>query len=126
MGIVETVINNDNPGVLQPADLAITRSRNIHRFARFIAAMTSAAWARPPPAPSRSANYSVLLEPYDLATLGPNDPESWRLIGDASRLAFADRGRYMADSDFVPMPPRGSSTGPTWTSGQSCSIPARR
>jgi gamma-glutamyltranspeptidase/glutathione hydrolase len=26
------------------------------------------------------------------------------LIGDASRLAFADRGRYMADIDFVPMP----------------------
>ncbi|KKK68746.1 hypothetical protein LCGC14_2940970, partial [marine sediment metagenome] len=27
--------------------------------------------------------------------------------GDASRLAFADRGRYMADSDFVPMPTAG-------------------
>ena len=25
----------------------------------------------------------------------------------ASRLAFADRGRYMADSDFVPMPTKG-------------------
>jgi gamma-glutamyltranspeptidase/glutathione hydrolase len=29
------------------------------------------------------------------------------LIGDASRLAFADRGRYMADSDFVPVPVKG-------------------
>ncbi|MGP3697953.1 gamma-glutamyltransferase [Rhodobacter sp. NSM] len=47
------------------------------------------------------------LEPYDLATLGPRDPESWRLIGDATRLAFADRGRYMADSDFVPVPVKG-------------------
>ena len=45
-----------------------------------------------------------LIEPYDIATLGPNAAESWRLIGDASRLAFADRGRYMADIDFVPMP----------------------
>jgi len=44
------------------------------------------------------------LETHDLATLGPRDPESWRLIGEASRLAFADRGRYMADSDFVKMP----------------------
>src|SRR5690606_11244205 len=26
------------------------------------------------------------------------------IIGDATRLAFADRGRYMADSDFVTMP----------------------
>jgi len=29
------------------------------------------------------------------------------LIGDASRLAFADRGRYMADSDFVKVPVKG-------------------
>jgi gamma-glutamyltranspeptidase/glutathione hydrolase len=45
-----------------------------------------------------------LLEPFDLGALGPNNAKSWRLIGDASRLAFADRGRYMADIDFVPMP----------------------
>ena len=44
---------------------------------------------------------------FDLADLGPDDLESWRIIGDASRLAFADRGRYMADSDFVPMPTSG-------------------
>jgi len=48
-----------------------------------------------------------LLQPYDLASLGPDNPESWRLIGDASRLAFADRGRYMADFDFVKMPTKG-------------------
>ncbi len=45
-----------------------------------------------------------MLEGYNLQSLGPNNPESWRLIGDASRLAFADRGLYMADSDFVNMP----------------------
>ena len=48
-----------------------------------------------------------MLDAYDLAALGAENPESWRLIGDASRLAFADRGRYMADSDFVPMPTAG-------------------
>ena len=45
-----------------------------------------------------------MVEPFDLATLGPDDPESWRIIGDATRLAFADRERYMADSDFVSVP----------------------
>lgn len=45
-----------------------------------------------------------LIEPFDIGDFGPKSPESWRLIGDASRLAFADRGRYMADIDFVPMP----------------------
>ncbi len=48
-----------------------------------------------------------LLEPYDLKALGPASPEAWRLIADASRLAFADRERYMADSDYVPMPTKG-------------------
>jgi len=45
-----------------------------------------------------------MLNHYDLKSLGPDNPESWRLFGDASRLAFADRGRYMADSDFVDVP----------------------
>ncbi|MDR9395382.1 MAG: gamma-glutamyltransferase [Roseovarius sp.] len=48
-----------------------------------------------------------LLENHDLPGLGPESPEAWRLIGDASRLAFADRGHYMADSDFVPVPTKG-------------------
>ena len=48
-----------------------------------------------------------MLESYDLPSMGAEDPEAWRLIGDASRLAFADRGRYMADIDFVPVPVEG-------------------
>jgi gamma-glutamyltranspeptidase/glutathione hydrolase len=45
-----------------------------------------------------------MVEPYDLATLGPDDPVAWRIIGDATRLAFADRGLYVADTDFTKMP----------------------
>ncbi len=45
-----------------------------------------------------------LLEPYDLRALGADDAQSWRLFGDATRLAFADRNRYLADSDFVDVP----------------------
>ena len=48
-----------------------------------------------------------MLEGFDLAAMGPESVEAWTLIGDASRLAFADRGRYMADSDFVPLPREG-------------------
>lgn len=48
-----------------------------------------------------------MLESYDLAKMGPNSSDAWRLIGDASRLAFADRGRYIADSDFVSVPVKG-------------------
>ncbi|HEY9039237.1 MAG TPA: gamma-glutamyltransferase [Roseovarius sp.] len=47
------------------------------------------------------------LAGYDLAALGPDDPQARRLIGDATRLAFADRGRFVADSDYVPVPVEG-------------------
>lgn len=48
-----------------------------------------------------------MLQPRDLPSLGPEAVESWRLIGDANCLAFADRGRYMADSDHAPVPAKG-------------------
>ncbi|QRM54989.1 gamma-glutamyltransferase [Sinorhizobium sp. BG8] len=48
-----------------------------------------------------------LVENFDIKGLGKDNPESWRIIGDAQRLAFADRGRYLADTDFVPAPIKG-------------------
>lgn len=45
-----------------------------------------------------------MLEQFDLAALGPDNPQSWHLIGEASRLAFADRNYYIADPDFVKTP----------------------
>ncbi len=48
-----------------------------------------------------------LLEYYDLKSLGASNPISWHLIAEASKLAFADRNRYMADSDFVEVPTEG-------------------
>jgi gamma-glutamyltranspeptidase/glutathione hydrolase len=59
-----------------------------------------------------------MLQTYDLAGMGPDSAEAWRLIGDASRLAFADRGRYMADSDYVPMPTEGL-VDPAYLSGRA-------
>ncbi|MGY5450276.1 gamma-glutamyltransferase [Agarivorans sp. MS3-6] len=41
---------------------------------------------------------------FPLKQWGPNNTQSWRILGDASRLAFADRAKYLADSDFVDVP----------------------
>lgn len=46
-----------------------------------------------------------MLEGFEL--LSPFDASVWRLFGDASRLSFADRGRYLADDDYVPVPTKG-------------------
>ena len=59
-----------------------------------------------------------MLRHSDLAALGPGSAEAWRRIGDAARLAFADRGRYMADEDFVPMPTKGL-TDPAYLAGRA-------
>ncbi|MEM8834081.1 MAG: gamma-glutamyltransferase [Pseudomonadota bacterium] len=45
-----------------------------------------------------------ILENFDLMALGDDNPQSYHLIAEASRLAFADRNHYMADPDFVATP----------------------
>ncbi len=44
-----------------------------------------------------------VLSHYDLRSMGPS-AEAWHLFIEAAKLAYADRGMYMADSDFVDMP----------------------
>ena len=48
-----------------------------------------------------------VLEQSDMASLTPGSVEAVHLISEASRLAFADRNRYLADTDFVPAPVEG-------------------
>jgi gamma-glutamyltranspeptidase/glutathione hydrolase len=96
-----------NPGVLDPVDLAIYRVKE-----RAPVCAPYRVWqvcGMGPPSSGALAVGQILgmVQGHDLAALGPDNPESWRLIGDASRLAFADRGRYVADSDFVPVPVQG-------------------
>ena len=48
-----------------------------------------------------------LLDRFDLSALTPGSVEAVHLISEASRLAFADRNRYLADADFVLVPVEG-------------------
>lgn len=45
-----------------------------------------------------------LLERFDLARLGKDNPASWHLIAEAMRLAYADRDNWLGDSDRVAVP----------------------
>ena len=96
-----------NPGVLSDVDLALYQVKE-----RPPVCMTYRGHEVCGMGPPSSGGMTVgqilgIVKNFDLASLGPQDPQAWRLIGDASRLAFADRGRYMADSDFVPVPEYG-------------------
>ena len=106
--IVETVQGADsNPGVLAPVDLAIYQIKE--RDAVCVDYRSHQVCGMGPPSSGALTVGQILglVEPFDIAAMGPDSPEAWRLIGDASRLGFADRARYMADSDFVPVPSKG-------------------
>ncbi len=96
-----------NPGVLSGTDLALYQV--IERDPVCAAYRAYEVCGMGPPSSGALTVGQILgmLNSYDLAAMGSESMEAWRLIGEASRLAFADRGRYMADSDFVPMPTTG-------------------
>jgi gamma-glutamyltranspeptidase/glutathione hydrolase len=48
-----------------------------------------------------------LVERFPLKSWGKDDPRSWQVIGEAMRLAYADRDMYEADPDFVSVPVAG-------------------
>ncbi len=106
--IIETVQNaQGNPGVLAQRDMD-----NYEIKQRPVVCSSYQGYDVCGMGPPSSGGLTVgqilaLTEPYDLKKWGPKDARSWQVIGDASRLAFADRGQYMADEDFVPMPTQG-------------------
>ncbi|MEY8829119.1 gamma-glutamyltransferase [Sedimentitalea sp. XS_ASV28] len=106
--IAATVANAPgNPGMLSQLDLAIYKVRERAPVCTTYRAHDICGMGPPSSGALTVGQILGMLAPYDIGKLGPQSAESWRLIGDASRLAFADRGRYMADSDFVPVPARG-------------------
>ena len=105
--IVATVQGAEaNPGVLSEVDLAIYRVKERPAVCASFRAHDVCGMGPPSSGAIAVGQMLGMLDGYDLSA-GPEDVNVRRLIGDASRLAFADRGRYVADSDFVPVPVAG-------------------
>jgi gamma-glutamyltranspeptidase/glutathione hydrolase len=93
-----------NPGDVTEADLAGYRAKvrapvcGPYRVYRIC--------GMPPPS---SGGYAVLqmlgmLERFDLSRIEPASFQAVHLFAQAGTLAFADRNRYVADPEFVPLP----------------------
>lgn len=95
-----------NPGVLSQIDLSIYQAKERPAVCATFRAHDVCGMGPPSSGALTVGQILGMLDGYDLSA-GPNDPDVRRLMGDAARLAFADRGRYMADSDYVPMPTAG-------------------
>lgn len=105
--IVATVQGADgNPGVLSPLDLSIYAIKERAPVCATYRAHDVCGMGPPSSGALTVGQILGMLEGFDLSA-GPADATVRRLMGDASRLAFADRGRYAADSDFVPVPTEG-------------------
>jgi gamma-glutamyltranspeptidase/glutathione hydrolase len=64
-----------------------------------------------PPSSGATTVFATLkqLERFDLTALGKDSPVAWHLLAESMRLAYADRARWLADSDFVTVPLAGLS-----------------
>ncbi len=101
--IVKTVREaTGNPGVLSLNDLANYRTKERQPVCVTYRALDVCGMGPPSSGAVAIGQMLGMLENFDLKGYGPDNVQSWRLIGDAQRLAFADRERYLADTDFVP------------------------
>jgi len=102
--MVERVRNHVRPGTLSLADLADYRP--IKREAVCGPYRVWVVCGVPPPSSGGIAILQVLelIEPFDIWRDSPNSLRVLHLIAEASRLAFADRDRYVADPAFVSVP----------------------
>jgi gamma-glutamyltranspeptidase/glutathione hydrolase len=100
-----------NPGLLTAADIAGYQPKLRTPVCSDYRVYTIC--GMPPPSSGGIAIAQMLgiLETRDMAKVKPVDgklsAEAVHLFSEAGRLAYADRNRYAADTDFVPLPGRG-------------------
>ncbi|MDI3292623.1 gamma-glutamyltransferase [Janthinobacterium tructae] len=100
-----------NPGKLTAADIAGYRAKVREPVCSDYKAWTVC--GMPPPSSGGIAIAQMLgmLEVKDIGPYAPVDgvldAQAIHLFSEAGRLAYADRNRYVADTDFVPLPGKG-------------------
>lgn len=100
-----------NPGLLTAKDIADYRPKVREPVCSDYRVYTVC--GMPPPSSGGIAVAQMLgmFETRDMAKLAPADgvpgPDAVHLFSEVGRLAYADRNRYAADTDFVPLPGRG-------------------
>jgi gamma-glutamyltranspeptidase / glutathione hydrolase len=103
--IVSAVKKAQRPGRMRLKDLknyqAVERKALCRRYRK-----EHLVCGMPPPTSGGVTLLQILgiLENFQLANKAPNSVEFLHLFAEAGKLAYADRGRYLADPDFYPVP----------------------
>jgi gamma-glutamyltranspeptidase/glutathione hydrolase len=101
--IVNRVHEGELPGTLSLADFA--RYRPIESAALCRDWMQYRVCTPPPPSGGVGVLQALLLLAHtDIAARGPEDAIAWVELGEAERLMYADRDRYVGDPAFVDVP----------------------
>ncbi|WP_421792815.1 gamma-glutamyltransferase [Hyphobacterium sp.] len=102
--IIAAVNSGPNPGNMTLEDLAGYRASVRQPLCRHYRAWEICS-APPPSSGGISVNQIMgMLEPFDMSATGPDTLEGWRRYIEASRLAYADRDVFIADTDYVDVP----------------------
>ncbi|WP_207791956.1 gamma-glutamyltransferase [Siccirubricoccus phaeus] len=96
-----------NPGLMTTDDLAGYAPKQREALCGPYRGVTVCGF--PPPSSGGATVLQILgiLAHQSLAGLDPRGLDAAHLLGEAGRIAFADRNRYLADADQVPVPLRG-------------------
>ncbi len=106
--IVSAVQNaHDNPGLLTEEDLSSYQSKERLPICAPYHQYKVCGMGPPTSGGITLLQILSLLEPFKLSTYSPMDADAIHLFSQASRLAYADRDTYIADSDFVDVPVTG-------------------
>ena len=102
--MVAAVHNAPRPGTLDLADIAAYRAVKREPLCRRYRAWQVC--GMPPPTSGGVTTLAILgiLERFDMASLAPGSVQAVHLLSEASRLAYADRDRYIGDPDFTAVP----------------------
>ncbi len=105
--MVAAVARAPRPGTLSSADLSaykvIERPPVCHPFA----GQKICGMGPPSSGATTVGQILMLLDRFKPDELHVGEARLWHLFAEASRLAYADRAKYLADADFVKVPVRG-------------------
>ncbi len=102
--LIQAVQQDANPGKLQLVDLARYQAQKRPPVCAPYRKHLVCGMGPPSSGGVTLLQMLGILEQTDIATHPPLAPEAIHLFAQAGRLAFADRNRYLADTDFVPVP----------------------
>jgi len=102
--IATTVRADENAGLMTTDDLAAYQAKQRPPVCGPYRAVRVCSMGPPSSGGVTVLQILSLLEHVNLRELDPAGADVAMLIADAGRLAFADRARYLADTDFTPAP----------------------